>query len=342
MKMHVFLYEWITGGGLVEEKGALPLSLLAEGSAMMAALAADFAAFAGCRVSVLRDVRLEPLPVAGCEVLEVHSTADWAAEFDRLAAAADRTLIVAPEFDGILRTTLRRVRGADGRSLNAGDPLVAVASDKHQTAERLRAAGVPAPRGRLLDADEEKLPADFAYPAVLKPLDGAGSQHMLLVGGPGDEPPPYPWQRRLEQFWPGRAASVAVLCGPAGRHALPPCWQHLSSDGRFRYRGGAMVREASLAERAKALALRALGALPEAHGFVGVDLVLGTAMDGGEDAVIEVNPRVTTSYVGLRAAVHENLAQAMIDVADGARREFTLRDETVEFSADGNVWAGWR
>ena len=39
--MNVFLYEWITGGGLVEESGRLPASLLVEGSAIIAALAAD-------------------------------------------------------------------------------------------------------------------------------------------------------------------------------------------------------------------------------------------------------------------------------------------------------------
>ena len=36
--MHVFLYEWITGGGLIRESGSLPQTLLREGSAMAAAL----------------------------------------------------------------------------------------------------------------------------------------------------------------------------------------------------------------------------------------------------------------------------------------------------------------
>ena len=61
--MHVFLYEWITGGALVDEAGRLPASMLAEGSAMIQALAADFAAIEGCRVSVFRDIRLTDLPL---------------------------------------------------------------------------------------------------------------------------------------------------------------------------------------------------------------------------------------------------------------------------------------
>jgi predicted ATP-grasp superfamily ATP-dependent carboligase len=336
--MHVFLYEWITGGGLVDEPGRLPASLLAEGSAMITALAADFSAISGCRVSVLRDTRLHDLPLPGCETIEVHSTSDCREQFDRLAAAADWSMIVAPEFDGILQQAVRRVGEAGGRALNSSDQFITLAANKHQTAEHLRQAGVPAPIGRVLAEDEPKLPTDFDYPAVLKPIDGAGSQHTLLVSGAADEPAPYPWRRRLERFHAGRPASVGVLCGPKSRVPLPACWQHLSSDGRFSYRGGAVIGEAPLAERAAALALRALDVMPPALGYVGVDLVLGNAPDGSEDVVIEINPRLTTSYVGLRRAVQENLSQAMLDVAGGLMPRLTVHRGAVEFSADGAVW----
>ncbi|HEX6962286.1 MAG TPA: ATP-grasp domain-containing protein, partial [Lacipirellula sp.] len=243
------------------------------------------------------------------------------------------------EFDGILHAAVADIHAAGGRSLNSSDEFIALAANKHLTAERLRAAGVPGPKGQILEADAEDLPPDFEYPAVLKPIAGAGSQHTLLVSGPGDEPPPYPWPRRLETFHPGRAASVALLCGAGGNYPLPPCWQRLSSDGRFNYRGGGLIREGRLAERAATLALSALGALPPAAGYVGIDLVVGEAADGSEDVVIEVNPRLTTSYVGLRAIVQENLAQAMLDVvAAGASPRLTHRDDPIEFSADGAVW----
>jgi predicted ATP-grasp superfamily ATP-dependent carboligase len=336
--MHVFLYEWITGGGLVEQPGRLPASMLAEGSAMIAALAEDFAAIAGARVTVLRDMRLDNLPLRGCEVIEIESIPHWRGEFDRLAREADWTMVVAPELDGILRQTLRRVDAARGRALNASDEFVAIASDKHRTAMRLATAGIPVPQARLLEADETKLPADFEYPAVLKPVDGAGSQHTLLVHGAGDEPPPYPWPRRLERFCPGRAASVAALCGPGGRTLLPPCWQNLSDDGRFVYRGGATIREGPLAARAAALAARTLDALPPARGYVGVDLLLGNDPNGEGDVVIEVNPRLTTSYVGLRAAVPQNLAKAIVDVADGRPVKWIPSATPVEFDAVGAVW----
>jgi len=336
--MHVFLYEWITGGGLVDEAGRLPSSLLAEGSAMISVLAADFLKIDDCEVTVLRDLRLTDLPLARCNVIDIHSAPHGAEEFDRTAAAADWTLVVAPEFDGILRKRVAQVRTVGGRALNASDEFIAVASDKHASAARWIAAGVPVPEGRLIAADDPKLPADFQYPAVLKPIDGAGSQHTLLVHGHTDEPPPYPWQRRLEEYRPGRAASVAVICGAGVRQALPPCWQHQSTDGRFTYRGGALIREPVLAERATSLALRSLEAMPPALGYVGVDLVLGEAPDGSDDVAIEVNPRLTTSYVGLRAVMKQNLAQAMLSAAAGDGMQLSAADFGVEFSADGGVW----
>jgi len=335
--MHIFLYEWITGGGLVEEPGALPRSLLTEGSAMLSALAADFLLLDGARVSLLRDMRLDDLVLPECEVMEVHSKYDQQEEFSRLASEADYTLVIAPEIDGVLLSMLALARQAGGQLLTANEDFVRLASDKHQTAERLAEANVPVPEAMLLDADQEKLPRDFGYPAVLKPTHGAGSQHTFLVTSPQDDPPPHPWPRRLERFFPGTPVSVSFLCGPEGRHPLPAFRQHLSRDGRFSYLGGSRLEQEELVRRATELAERAMAALPPASGYVGVDLVLGKAGDGSEDVVLEVNPRLTTSYVGLRSIACDNLAHAMIENVAGRPHCPDFHSRSVEFLIDGTV-----
>jgi predicted ATP-grasp superfamily ATP-dependent carboligase len=68
-----------------------------------------------------------------------------------------------------------------------------------------------------------------------------------------------------------------------------------------------------------------------------VDVVLGREPDGSGDAVIEVNPRLTTSYVGLRAAVRTNLADAMSKAARGDCVRIELSDQRLEFDTQGNV-----
>ena len=334
--MHIFLYEWCTGGGLVGEPGVLPASLVQDGVTMAGAIAADLTRIADARVTALRDPRVVQLALHGAEIVDVQSSGEHLDQFERLAAAADATLLIAPEFDGILWKAARRAVACGGRLCSPSPEFIRLAANKQRTCERLAAAGVPTPPGVLLEP-EDKLPADFSYPAVLKPIDGAGSQDTLLVAGPYDEPPPYAWPRRLERFLPGMAASVAFLCGPAGYVPLVPCRQRISADGRLRYRGGELPLAAGLAERAVGLAQRALAALPSAHGYVGVDLVLGRDPGGADDAVIEVNPRLTTSYVGLRAAAKTNLAEAMLRVAAGDAAPVEFQDRSLEFDLDGNV-----
>lgn len=334
--MHVFLYEWCSGGGLVNEPGSLPVALVRDGVTMAGALAADLKRIPGARVTALRDPRVVQLALHGCEIIDVQSAAEHLDEFERLAAMADATLLIAPEFDGILFKAARRVIHCGGKLRSPSPEFIKIAADKHATCERLAAAGVPVPAGLLLEP-EQKLPADFSYPGVLKPVDGAGSQDTLLVAGPHDDPPPYAWPRRLEKYLAGQAASVAFLCGPAGRVPLVPCKQRISEDGRLRYRGGELPLSTGLMERAIALADRALAALPAATGFVGVDLVLGSDPAGGEDVVIEVNPRLTTSYVGLRAAAKSNLAEAMLRVAEGDAAPIEFLPRALEFDVDGNV-----
>jgi predicted ATP-grasp superfamily ATP-dependent carboligase len=188
----------------------------------------------------------------------------------------------------------------------------------------------------VLESDEP-LPKDFRYPAVVKPIDGAGSQDTYFVRAPHDIPPAYAWQRRLEQYMPGMAASAAILCGPAGRVCLIACKQRISEDGRLRYLGGELPLAGGLAERAQSLAEQAVGALPATIGYVGVDLILGREPDGSEDCVIEVNPRLTTSFVGLRAAARSNLAEAMVRIAQGEEAAVEFSDRAIEFDSSGNV-----
>ncbi len=334
--MHLFLYEWATGGGLTHQAGSLPKSLLREGSAMVSAIAADLIAIHQCHVSTLRDLRVADLCLPGCDVVEVHSAAAHRREIERLASAADGTLVIAPEFDQILEQTAEWITAAGGHLLSPPSSFIRVAGDKQQTAQRLARANIPVPLAVQLEPDEP-LPSDFVYPAVLKPIDGAGSQGIQLLTNPRDTPLPYAGPRRLEQYYPGLAASVAFLCGPKEVIPLPPCRQILSDDGRFVYTGGELPLTAGLAERAVGLGRRVLDSMPTAHGYIGIDVLLGCDPTGSEDLVVEVNPRLTTSYVGYRAACQTNLAEAMLAVCEGREVTIEFSERTIAFDSKGSA-----
>ncbi|MBO0700209.1 MAG: ATP-grasp domain-containing protein, partial [Zavarzinella sp.] len=138
-----------------------------------------------------------------------------------------------------------------------------------------------------------------------------------------------------QQYIPGMAASVAFLAGPSGMVPLAPCEQLLSDDGRFQYRGGRLPIRPDLAERAIRVATAAVACVPGLLGYAGVDVVLG---DDGRDWAIETNPRITTSYVGLRALAKFNLAAAMLAAVRGERLpEVGWRDGRIEFTPDGRL-----
>lgn len=319
-------------------------SLAVEGRSMFAALAADLSAIRGVEVAALRDRRLGHSQPKPQRCIDVDAPYQRDAAFDRLAAEADWTVVIAPEIGGILFERCRRVGEIGGRLLGGSLEMVLLAGDKHATAEHLAKAGVPVPRGIPLILGQP-WPKGFPYPAVWKPLDGAGSEGLRLISHrQAPMPPSEPRPGRLEEVCPrfsalkdvpaAAAASVAFLCGPAGYVELPACRQRLTES--FRYLGGSTPLPPPLSERASRLARRAVETLPGPLGFVGVDLVLAPE-DAAHDVVIEINPRLTTSYVGLRAACRENLAAAMLAMAAGQPFRLSFRDTAIEWEAGGRV-----
>jgi hypothetical protein len=334
--VRIFAYEFVTGGGwYCRGSQAPPHSLVAEGFAMLHSLVADLSAIGGISVDVPRDIRYRDFQLPHCTLHEVHSAAEEEQAIARLSSAADWSVIIAPEFCGYLRARCLAVEQCGGRLLGPNSRLVALASDKHATALHLKAHGVPVPEGIAL-APGERLPRDFEYPAVLKPRDGAGSQGIQWIDRADDRENGI-LPGRLETFCVGTPIGVAVLCGPGQIVPLAPCRQLLSGDGRFAYLGGELPLDHDLAERARQLAVQAIRTLKHPLGYMGVDLVLGNDRSGAADTVIEINPRLTTSYVGLRALLDGNLAAAMMAVATGRAIELCWQSGPIQFEASGAV-----
>lgn len=299
---------------------------------MLTALAGDFAALRGVEVVVLRERRCRRLELPG-QVIDVATPDEAQHAWMQAVACSDWTVVIAPEQRDALLQCCRRVLAAGGKLLGPPLELVQLASSKHATAVHLRAEGVPVPEGQLLSPGEP-LPRGVRWPAVLKPDDGAGSDAVALLRRWTPRRLADRWWR-LEAFCAGLPASVAVLGGPAGRVVLPPCRQRLSCEDRFAYRGGELPLPGDLAQRAVDLAQRTVAALPPHLGYLGIDLILGDAADGSRDVVVEVNPRLTTSYVGLRAACRGNLAEAMLQLAAGDLPRLRFRRQRIAFTPDG-------
>jgi tyramine---L-glutamate ligase len=315
----IFVYEHLTACEGARDDGESPLapSLLAEGRAMRDAVCADFERLAGMRIRTL--------------------DTDSEAAFRKEAAAADYALVIAPEFDGILEERCRWVEESGSELLGPTPAAVRLTADKLRLARHLRATGVPTPECWLL-GDEPT----GTFPIVWKPRDGAGSQATFLLNGIADrrqvqavmEAEGSASPMIAQRFVQGVAASVAFLIGLRGATALVPCRQHLSDDGRFTYRGGSLPLPEPLASQALQVASSAVGCVPGLRGYVGVDVVVSEH----EGWAIEINPRLTTSYIGLRALAHFNLAEAMLAAVRGDELpSLEWKTGPINFTADGEV-----
>ncbi len=333
--MKVLIYEFLTGGGLYSRPAWRDPqeTLLREGSAMVRALVDDFCRIPNHHVTLMWD---RALPTSWCgnsvELVPIGSEDDELHHLTRLSAASDGTILIAPECDGLLLDRVRWVEAAGGRLLSPNSQLVAWTTDKQRTCERLEQAGLPVPRGCRVTSGEG-LPSDFSYPAILKPLDGAGSLgvRMLLDHHSAQ---PSDWtadEMRLEAYWPGTAASISLLLGPAGAFVLPPCTQRFHDPIRFGYDGGGVIDDADLIQRARRIALQVVPLTGNACGYMGIDLVLGDQLGTPQDAVIEINPRLTSSYLGLRRATDANLAELWLRTAKGDRPMDSIRWTAVQW-----------
>jgi predicted ATP-grasp superfamily ATP-dependent carboligase len=336
--MRVFVYEHLCATGATDS------TLRTEGRAMLAAVSQDFSQVPGVEVVTL--FAGDHCPLAGPVSVRHIGPGEHESAFRELAAVADFSLVIAPEYDRALETRCRWVEEVGGRLLGPDPAAVVRTADKLDLAQWLRDAGVPTPPSRLLLLAGEAvvLSYEIGFPAVLKPRRGAGSQATFLVRCPEElagcaaRATAEGWSDELivQPFVPGQPTSVAFLLGPRRQLALLPASQHLSADGRFRYCGGSLPLPADLAARAQRLGQRAVQAVPGLRGYVGVDLVLGETAAGSADQVIEINPRLTTSYVGLRALAATNLATALLGIVRGeATPDPAWRAGTVHFQADG-------
>jgi predicted ATP-grasp superfamily ATP-dependent carboligase len=153
---------------------------------------------------------------------------------------------------------------------------------------------------------------------VVKPDDGAGCEDTRLFY---DANIALEWidaQRGnfvLTPFVAGTALSLSMLCRERDCSVLACNRQRvLLRDDRFCFLGTS-VGAAPTRPEFTGLARKVAKALPGLWGHVGIDFV----WDGRRAVLMDVNPRLTTSWVGLHEALGVNPAALVLDLLDPGR-----------------------
>ena len=305
--MKILVLEYVTGGGLAGEP--LP-PILADAEVMRQAQLRDLAAVAGVDLLTMLDARLSCEAPLGTRVQRVgQEPGAFDAAWHSALLEADAVWLTAPETDGLLETLSRRVLAAGRRLLGCTPEAVRIATSKRATAALLNRAGIASVPAHASAAAMDN------GPVVVKPDDGAGCQFTHCFARMDEA---QQWgetvlgARAIYQPWVrGEALSLALLCAEGQSSLLSVNRQQVSlRDGAFSFDGVNVGAVADADGRYAHLAARIARAMPGLWGHVGVDL-LATA-DG--PLVVEVNPRATVAYAGLRRLLRFNPAAALLDL----------------------------
>jgi hypothetical protein len=339
----VLVHEYVTGGGWPARD--LPRGLAAEGLAMLRAVLNDFRRWGGATVIATRDVRLAGVNLCADRLVNLRHE-EYLRTLNDLAAEADAVLVVAPESDGVLARLSALVEKRGKLLLGSSTESVSIAGDKWDCFRRFAENRLPTPRTRRVSCADALAAADeFGFPLVVKPIDGVGCEGVSMVSDRSslrsalDLLHPRPESILIQQYIRGTHASVSLLVAETGVLPLSLNAQTIGVGAPFTYRGGTVPLDHMQRDLAFEYAERAVCLVPGLRGYVGVDMVLTEK----ECYTIEINPRLTTSYVGLSRVIDINLAEAVWRAcSDGALpRKIILSGRASfnkeEFSAPGLV-----
>jgi tyramine---L-glutamate ligase len=350
--MRIFVSEFLTSGACPEVP--LDSSLMREGKLMADALLEDLEALDGVQTLTTRDTRFDvDANRPSRQTFRARSSDEARTLFDDLVRNADAVMIIAPETDDLLENRVRRVaeRAAHIRLLNCESETIARCADKLTLPEFLDELAIPVVSAAPIDF-ENRANIPFEFPVVVKPRYGAGCEETYCIETE------QVWNRVLgsiharrsgfdsrnwivQPFVPGVSlSSVAVFRSDGSLNAVLPLGQQIirRDDVQLSYRGGSIPwHSAGSAEAApqNEMFFTELGPrLPGLRGYVGADWIWDDVQQRLH--LVEINPRLTTSYLGYRELYGTQLAASLLE--DEIERPFESNGgDRIQFDVEGTI-----
>jgi predicted ATP-grasp superfamily ATP-dependent carboligase len=315
--------EFITGGGLSAEP--LPESLAKEGMLMRDALLRDLAELNWLDIISMHDVRLAP-PIQAKQSIAVEA-GKFEACFTQALSQVDMVWLIAPETEGTLLELSEQCYEAEKREngpvfLGSGFDAMLMGTSKTLCFEALQAANI---HTLPVHAGEDLMQPSY-YDAlcklniakwVAKPEDGAGCDGIRIFDSLEDLKAWIAQDERYlnylaQPYQSGEAASFSMLCRNGKAWLLSCNQQHIVTDGRqFKLSGVTVNGMSAYWQKFETIARKIARILPDALGYIGVDLIVDR--ENNKIHVLEINPRLTTSYVALHDALNYNPAKLILD-----------------------------
>lgn len=244
----------------------------------------------------------------GHEVVYPLAETDFDAAVDRLSKECDAGLVIAP--DDQLYTLTKLI---ESNTVNLGCPSDAVknCTDKLLTSKILHDKGILVPRIVSL----EELEHTEAQRYVGKPRYGCAAENVCILNGNGHHADILPLLDSpdyiITEFIDGDDISSSVIAGNSSVLPLTINKQCIRKEGQhLRYEGGFVPYNIGRAAEREIMRIsKKVVSIFHCKGYVGIDFVLA---DEERAYVVDVNPRPTTSIVGIARVLNYDVADLIL------------------------------
>lgn len=310
-------------------KDNIDQNMLCEGYSMLKSVTEDFQK-SGYEVSTLLDSRLTNFKDnLNADNLEIISTQDNTPDIlSNMLKTMDSSLIIAPETRGILSSYVQIAR-SNTISLNSTPESIDTVSDKAKLAETLDRKGLSIPKTYFFTGEEEieeieKLFKTFSSSLVVKPVQGAGCEKVFRVKEKSKLKQALELISRdnqkeqviIQEFVEGIPVSASFILNSVDAFPISLNLQHVSLGSppeSSKYYGGVTPFHHPYEIEAMNLAEKAVEIFHGLTGYIGVDMVITST----GPILLEINPRITVSYVGLKRISKMNIADLIVRAATG-------------------------
>ncbi|MHA1383160.1 MAG: ATP-grasp domain-containing protein [Candidatus Helarchaeota archaeon] len=315
------MFEFFSGGGSASQP--VSNSILSEGYAMLNSIVSDFRRIGHHIISTLdyRIMRFDPLLMAN-EIFEISYKDDFKVKFDNiLSQDIDAVFIIAPEIDNILFRLVKRVEDKKIIVLGPTSNAIKITADKFQTIKKLlNVAKIPKTELLSIKIPPEEviqISKKVGLPFIMKPIDGIAAMGISLINKREEIIKGIECIKQesnedkyiIQEYIKGIDASLSLLVGKEAIIPLTLNYQNIDLK-EADYRGGYTPLENPLKDEIIEQSKNIVKKIPGLKGYVGIDYVITPE----KAYFMEINPRLTTSYIGLRSVCKQNVANAIIDL----------------------------
>ncbi|MBY9005796.1 MAG: ATP-grasp domain-containing protein [Candidatus Lokiarchaeota archaeon] len=333
MQRNLFIFEFISGGGF--NKRIIPSSLFCEGFGMLRSIIEDFRKL-DFQITTLLDIRIKYLSylLNADSINYIDSNINYISYFKSLVRKNNFCFIIAPEFSKILKILTEIVKINKKKLLSIDIEGVNLGSSKYKTYKFFKKNKLETPETFKIPM-KHRIPnkefiikkfIKFNSPIIIKPDDGIGAESILYFEKKTQIEDIFKNKSKifnlgkrflLQRYIEGKALSLSLISYYSEEKReyrskiLSINFQNIAIsklNGNIEYFGGSTPIINYKTVHKKISELLKTTNFSKFQGLFGIDLI----QNENKISFIEINPRLTTSYLGLRNILNKNPAELII------------------------------